>query len=201
MTQTPGCIPFHTLFRFGVQKICEFYGSTEGPVGLLNPNSNDYGAGAVGRHGPLLRKLRSEIRIIKIDPATHEPIKDKKNGFCIETKYDEPGELLMGFEETSRTPFNGYFNNEKATNSKIMRNVFKKGDSFFATGDLVRMNSEGLIFFCDRLGDTFRWHGENVATTEVAKVMSTYPDIAEANVYGTLVPKHDGRAGTKREYK
>lgn len=138
-----------------MQKICEFYGSTEGPVGIINVNTNDYGAGAVAKHGPLLRILRKDIRIIKIDRSTYEPLRDM-NGFCIESDYDEPGELLIGFEETSRIPFNGYYNNEKATRSKIMRNVFQKGDSFFASGDLVKMSLEGFIYFCDRLGDTFR---------------------------------------------
>lgn len=110
--------------------------------------------------------------------------------------YDEPGELVMRIDPEGMTRFTGYYKNDEATNKKILCNVFKKGDMYFRTGDLFKTDRSGYYYFCDRLGDTFRWRSENVATTEVAHAVSEYPGIAEANVYGTLVPNHDGRAGT-----
>ncbi|KAI9482512.1 hypothetical protein BDB00DRAFT_933901 [Zychaea mexicana] len=182
--------------RFNVQKICEFYGATEGPGGLFNLNVNDHGAGAVGYFGPLLRGLlRSEVKIIKIDPISEEPIRDK-NGFCIQCAYDDPGEMIIGMQgQGGRARFDGYYKNSKATSKKILVDALKKGDIYFRTGDLLKMNSEGMYYFLDRLGDTFRWHSENVATTEVSQVIGKYPAVAETNVFGVKVPSHVGRAG------
>jgi acyl-CoA synthetase (AMP-forming)/AMP-acid ligase II len=91
--------------------------------------------------------------------------------------------------------FQGYYNNPKATNSKIIRDVLKKGDRYFRSGDLVSWDKEGLIYFHDRIGDTFRWKSENVATTEVSAMIGLHPAVEEANVYGVELPHHDGRAG------
>jgi fatty-acyl-CoA synthase len=90
--------------------------------------------------------------------------------------------------------FEGYTNPE-ATEKKILRNVFKKGDAYFRTGDLMRMDADDYFYFVDRIGDTFRWKGENVSTSEVAEVLSVCPCVTEANVYGVAVPGQDGRAG------
>ncbi|KAI9260766.1 hypothetical protein BDA99DRAFT_560827 [Phascolomyces articulosus] len=182
--------------RFGVKNICEFYGATEGPGGTFNLNKNEHSAGAVGYYGPLIRTfIRSDIKIIKIDPIKEEPIRDK-NGFCIECNYDEPGEMIIGMQaQGGRARFDGYYKNNNATSKKIIQNALKKGDVYFRTGDLLKMNKDGMIYFLDRLGDTFRWHSENVATTEVSQVVARYPSVAETNVYGVKVPNHVGRAG------
>ncbi|KAI9260744.1 hypothetical protein BDA99DRAFT_560803 [Phascolomyces articulosus] len=182
--------------RFGIKNIAEFYGATEGPGGTFNYNQGPKTAGAVGHLGPLVRRfLRSDLKIIKIDPITEEPVRNSK-GFCVECKYDEPGELLIGLDgQGGRKRFDGYYKNKEATEKKLLYNVFQKNDRYFRSGDLIRMNSKGLFYFMDRLGDTFRWHAENVATTEVSQVVVKYPSIAEANVYGVKVPGHDGRAG------
>lgn len=140
--------------------------------------------------------MRPDARLIKIDPITEEPIRQKKNnGLCLECKFNEQGELVMPAAPFGALRYDGYYGNEKATNKKILRNVFKKGDIYFRSGDLMRMDSDGFFYFDDRVGDTFRWKSENVATTEVAQAIGLYPGVVEANVYGALVPHHDGRVG------
>merc|ERR1712139_60149 len=89
--------------------------------------------------------------------------------------------------------FEGYTNAE-ATEKKDARDVFKKGDSYFRTGDLIRRDKKGYFYFVDRIGDTFRWKGENVSTMEVSEVLSAFPGVVDANVYGAEVPGKDGRA-------
>ncbi|KAI9020681.1 hypothetical protein CLU79DRAFT_703920 [Phycomyces nitens] len=176
--------------RFNIPNICEFYAATEAPTSMFNVNSNDFGAGAVGFRGRLIRSFRRELKIIKIDPITEEPLRDK-NGFCIQCPYGEQGELLVLINATSPVQFSGYYKNNDATTKKVLSNVFTKGDS----GDLLHVDADGFFYFGDRVGDTFRWKSENVATTEVAQAVGSFPGITEANVYGALVPNHDGRAG------
>ncbi|KAI9311162.1 hypothetical protein BX666DRAFT_1998515 [Dichotomocladium elegans] len=181
--------------RFNINEINEFYGATESPTGVFNVNKNEFSCGAVASYGILLRTLRTDIRIIKVDPLTEEPIRNK-DGRCIECGYGEPGEMLIDINgQGGRAGFEGYYKNKAATSKKLIRGAFKKDDVYFRSGDLLKMTNDGLLFFVDRLGDTFRWRGENVSTTEVQQVVCRYPAIAEANVFGVLVPQHSGRAG------
>ncbi|KAI8388047.1 uncharacterized protein BYT42DRAFT_611126 [Radiomyces spectabilis] len=180
--------------RFGIPKICEFYAATEAPTSLFNVNTGDFGAGAVGHRGYLFRTLRRELKIIAIDPISEEPVRTPA-GFCVPCGFDEQGELIVRMDQDSALQFDGYYKNKDATKKKILTNVFEKGDAYFRSGDLLKLNADGFFFFGDRVGDTFRWKSENVATTEVAQAIGVYPGIAEANVYGALVPHHDGRAG------
>ncbi|KAL0082542.1 hypothetical protein J3Q64DRAFT_1751979 [Phycomyces blakesleeanus] len=180
--------------RFNIPKICEFYAATEAPTSMFNVNSNDFGAGAVGFRGRLMRSFRRELKIIKIDPITEDPLRGK-DGFCIQCPYGEQGELLVMIDEASPVQFSGYYKNNEATTKKVLTDVFVKGDAYFRSGDLLHVDADGFFFFGDRVGDTFRWKSENVATTEVAQAVSTFPGITEANIYGALVPNHDGRAG------
>jgi fatty-acyl-CoA synthase len=94
----------------------------------------------------------------------------------------------------TRGRFEGYTSKE-ATERKVIRNAFEDGDSFFRTGDLLKRDAAGYFFFVDRIGDTFRWKGENVSTQEVAEALGTFPGIDMVNVYGVAVPGADGRAG------
>ena len=103
--------------------------------------------------------------------------------------------MISRLDPNDEMAFTGYYDNEAASNKKILRNVFVKGDMYFRTGDLITLDKLGYYYFGDRLGDTFRWKSENVATTEVSLAVSEYPGIADANVYGILVPNHEGRAG------
>ncbi|CDH52748.1 probable fat1-long-chain fatty acid transporter [Lichtheimia corymbifera JMRC:FSU:9682] len=180
--------------RFGIPEICEFYAATEAPTTLFNPNRGHFGSGSVGHRGYLFRAIRRELKLIKIDPISEEPVRGP-DGFCVVSDYGEQGELLVRIDNADALGFDGYYKNEGATKKKILTNVLEKGDAYFRSGDLLQMDRDGFYFFGDRVGDTFRWKSENVATTEVAHAVGLYPVLAEANVYGTLVPHHDGRAG------
>lgn len=181
--------------RFNIQEICEFYASTEGVGGSFNTNTNSFGAGAVGRAGKVVRALAANQLILRIDLDTEEPLRDAK-GLCVPAETGEPGELAYLVEQgVPERSFVGYFGNKKASESKLLRDVQKKGDVFMRTGDLMSVDADGFIYFNDRLGDTYRFQSENVSTTEVAEAIGNFPGILEANVYGVQVPNLDGRAG------
>jgi len=181
--------------RFGIPLIGEWYASTEGTGALSNYNTGPGGAGAIGYRGALARALDKGLRIARFDVQTEELIRDK-SGFCIECKPGEPGELLTLVDaKEPNKDFKGYHQNQAATNKKIVKDVFKAGDMYFRTGDILRRDSDGYFYFGDRVGDTFRWKSENVSTAEVSEVLSQYPDCIEVNVYGVQIPGQDGRAG------
>jgi acyl-CoA synthetase (AMP-forming)/AMP-acid ligase II len=185
--------------RFNIGTILEFYAATEAPSGMFNRSTNSFSAGAIGRNGTLAQLLiGSALAVVKIDPESEppEPLRDPNSGLCRIVGWNEPGELLYKLDpDNISEKFQGYFENTKATNSKILRNVKKKGDAYFRTGDLMRWDKEGRWYFVDRIGDTFRWKAENVSTAEVAEAIGKHESVDEANVYGVLVPRHDGRAG------
>ena len=177
--------------RFGIGKIVEFYGSTEGNVSLFNFDGH---MGAVGRVPDWLRK-RINFRVVKFDVENEAPVRGS-DGLCIEAAPDEAGEVLGEIKsDDTRTRFEGYHGDARQTESKIMRDVFAKGDVWFRTGDLLRRDRYGYFYFVDRIGDTFRWKGENVSTNEVADALAQYPGVTETNVYGVKVGELDGRAG------
>lgn len=176
--------------RFQVNKLLEVYGSTEGNIFLMNIDGK---IGAVGRIPKYLEKQFGDIRILKFDIAEEQPVRGK-NGFCIAADWNETGELIGKIDTTGPSDFSGYQDKE-ATEKKILRDVFEKGDAWFRSGDLMSRDRAGYIYFKDRIGDTFRWKGENVATNEVAETLSQYPGIKTANVYGVEIPGTDGRAG------
>jgi fatty-acyl-CoA synthase len=173
--------------RFAIPRIVEFYGATEGNYALINLSGR---VGAVGEFPPLLRRALG-LELVRFDIDREEIVRGP-GGFCERCDPDEPGELLIRISETTR--FEGYTNAE-ATEKKIVRDAFAEGDAYFRTGDLLRVDAEGYYYFVDRIGDTFRWKGENVATSEVAEVLSGVKGVEEANVYGVEVPGADGRAG------
>ncbi|CAO3598286.1 unnamed protein product [Absidia cylindrospora] len=180
--------------RFNIPRICEFYAATEAPTSLFNVNTGHFGSGAVGHRGYLFRAIRRELKLIKIDPITEEPLR-LQNGLCVECRFGEQGELVVRMDPDSALQFDGYYKNKEATDKKILKNAFEKGDAYFRSGDLLKLDADGFFYFGDRVGDTFRWKSENVATTEVAQAIGLYPGVAEANVYGALIPHHDGRCG------
>lgn len=183
--------------RFGIEYIAEFYGSTEGSFAMWNLSRNDFALGAIGRNGWLYSLLmRSTSALVEVDFSTDLPRRDAKTGFCKTVKPGDPGECLFRLPEKDlEKRFQGYYGDRAATNKKIMRDVFRKGDAWFRTGDVLRWDSEGRIFFHDRIGDTFRWKSENVSTAEVSQTLGHSASIVEANVYGVQLPHHDGRAG------
>lgn len=181
--------------RFGIDTIAEFYSATEAAGMGLNYSRNGFSKGAIGRNGALLKLVFGPPAVVELDLETLTPIRDAK-GFCRRMPTGEPGELLYTLDANDiEKKFQGYLNNSKANNTKVIKDVFKKGDAYFRTGDIVRATNDGLLFFVDRIGDTYRWKSENVSTNEVAECISTHPSVQEANVYGVELPNHDGRAG------
>lgn len=176
--------------RFNIPAVLEFYGATEGNVSLLNINGR---VGAIGRV-PNWLKSRFNIEIVAHD-VERGTIPRRSDGFCKLAGTGEVGELLGEIRANeARFRYDGY-EDDRATQKKILRNVVTKDDMWFRTGDLVRRDAQGYIYFVDRVGDTFRWKAENVATGEVASVLSQNSNIVQANVYGVTVPNADGRAG------
>jgi fatty-acyl-CoA synthase len=175
--------------RFAIPRIIEFYGATEGNVALMNYDGK---VGAVGRIPSWLRNVFA-TRIVRFDIEKEIPIRDAQ-GFCIECADGEVGEAIGQIGTDPRSRFEGYAR-DADTRSKVLRHVFAPDDAWFRTGDLMKRDALGYFYFIDRIGDTFRWKGENVATSEVAEAHGVIEGIVEANVYGVAVPGHDGRAG------
>ena len=175
--------------RFAIPKIIEFYGATEGNVSMLNYDGKP---GAVGRVPNYMRGIM-QTRIVEFDVEREMPVRGE-DGFCIESAEGETGEAIGRIRNEAGANFEGY-TRKADTQKKLLADVFEKGDLWFRTGDLMRRDADGYFYFVDRIGDTFRWKGENVATSEVAEALGVVPGIAEANVYGVHVPGHDGRAG------
>jgi fatty-acyl-CoA synthase len=178
--------------RFHLPKILEFYGATEGNVALFNFDST---SGAVGRIPKWLERKFS-VKIVRFDIEREEPVRGP-DGLCIECAPGEAGEILGEILDDPKKPanrFDGYAD-KAATDKKILRDVFRKGDAWFRSGDLMKKDERGYFYFVDRIGDTFRWKGENVSTTEVAECITTFPGVMEATVYGVQIPGSDGRAG------
>src|SRR5262249_8404998 len=167
--------------RFGIPRVAEFYGATEGNAVTLNM------ANIVGSVGPMLPGMT----LAKWDQARQDFERDER-GFLKHPVHDQPG-ILLGRIRRARD-FDGY-RDRKESAKKVITNAFEPGDGYFNTGDLLRRDWRRHLFFTDRLGDTFRWKGENVSTTEVQEQISEWSPVAEVNVYGVGVPGTEGRAG------
>lgn len=177
--------------RFKLPQIMEFYGSTEGNVSLMNFDGR---IGAIGRV-PGYLQAKINIRLVQFDFDTEVPIRGP-GGLCIAARPGEVGEAIGQIRENeARYRFEGYAGDAEQTTRKILRNVFTKGDAWFRTGDLMRQDKAGYFYFVDRVGDTFRWKGENVATHQVAEVLGVFPGIKDVTVFGVRVGDLDGRAG------
>lgn len=178
--------------RFRIPRVLEFYAATEGNVSLFNVEGEP---GSIGRIPPQLAH-RSPVALIRFDVEKEAPIRNEQ-GFCVRCGPNEVGEAIGPISKDSSGfggRFEGYTNGE-ASGKKILRDVFKPGDAWFRTGDLMRRDEKGFFFFVDRVGDTFRWKGENVATSEVAEAICEIPGVRQASVYGVEIPGTDGRAG------
>jgi acyl-CoA synthetase (AMP-forming)/AMP-acid ligase II len=167
--------------RFCIPLIREFYGATEGNVPLLNHEGR---AGMIGR-------LRIGHALVRCDLETGE-VRRNARGYCEEVREGETG-LLLGHIGPLMS-FDGYLD-ERDTRGKILTHVFRPGDRYFNSGDLLTLHSDRWVSFADRVGDTFRWKGENVSTNEVAAVLNRAPGVVESVVYGVSVPGAEGRAG------
>ena len=172
--------------RFNIKRIIEVYGATEGVGAIANLK------GVPGMIGKLATAGVRMGEVVKYNIEEEEIIKDQ-SGFAVKCQLGETGLFLAAINNTN--PFSGYKNNEKATSSKIVKDVFKKGDQYFNSGDLFKIHKNGYVSFVDRLGDTFKWKGEVVATNEVADILSRFGAFEDCNVYGVTVKKTEGRAG------
>jgi fatty-acyl-CoA synthase len=178
--------------RFRIPQILEFYASTEGNVSLANVEGRP---GAVGRIPPFLAH-RFPATLVKHDADAGAPLRDAR-AFCVPCGPNEVGEAIGRLDKDRSnigTWFEGY-TDEGASQQRILRDVLEPGDAWCRTGDLMRRDGRGFFYFVDRIGDTFRWKGENVATTEVAGAICRFPGISEAAVYGVPIPGAEGRAG------
>ncbi|CAN5204692.1 long-chain-acyl-CoA synthetase [soil metagenome] len=178
-------VPFQE--RFAIPRILEFYAATEGTFSLYNVEGKP---GSIGRIPPFLRH-RFPAAIVAHDRETGEPARGE-DGLCIAVRPGETGEAIGRIGAGTR--FEGY-TSKAESDRKILRDVFEPGDRWFRTGDLMRTDAAGYYYFIDRIGDTFRWKGENVSTAEVSSALMTCPGVAEAVVYGVAVPATEGRAG------
>ena len=176
--------------RFGIPRIREFYGATEAPGFIFNLTGR---VGSVGRV-PLRRS--GWISLVRYDIDRDEHVRDAR-GRMIECEPGEVGEMLVRLAArptSGATEYRGYTDSE-ATNRKILTDVFVSGDRYFRTGDLLRRDADDYFYFVDRIGDTFRWKGENVSTAEVADALTATEMVLEATVVGVEVPGNEGRAG------
>jgi fatty-acyl-CoA synthase len=180
--------------RFQIPRICEFYAATEGNAVMFNLDGKE---GAIGRVPSWLHPVFPMVNVRLKSEGDHETVLRGPDGFCVRCEPGEVGELISEIVFDPMKPgqrFDGYAD-RGATESKILRDAFKKGDMWFRSGDLVRRDRQNYYYFIDRLGDTFRWKGENVSTAEVAETLSPAEGVREANVYGVRVPGYEGRAG------
>jgi fatty-acyl-CoA synthase len=176
--------------RFAIPHVLEFYAATEGNLSLYNIEDKP---GAIGRV-PSFLAHRFPAAIVRFDLARGEPLRDAE-GRCIRCAADEVGETIGRIDGAAPgARFDGY-TDAQASERKILRDVFKPGDAWFRTGDLMRKDAQGYFYFVDRIGDTFRWKGENVSTAEVAEAIARCPGVRDATVYGVEIPGNDGRAG------
>jgi fatty-acyl-CoA synthase len=177
--------------RFAIPRILEFYAATEGNFSLYNVEGKP---GAIGRI-PALLAHRFPAAIVRVDPELGTPMRDA-DGLCIACARGEVGEAVgrIGLADEGGGRFEGY-TDKAQTEKKILRDVQVRGDAWFRTGDLMRLDEQGYFHFVDRIGDTFRWKGENVATSEVNEAASDCPGVTEATTYGVEIPGADGRAG------
>ncbi|MEZ0341875.1 long-chain-acyl-CoA synthetase FadD6 [Mycobacterium sp. pV006] len=166
--------------RFGIERVCEFYSASESNTAFVNFFNLDKTTGI----------CPSPVAYVEYD-EDGEPVRDK-DGRVRKVKDGEPGLLLS--KVSSFQPFDGYTDDEESE-KKLVRDAFKKGDVWFNTGDLMRYQGFGHASFTDRLGDTFRWKGENVATTEVEAAVAADEQVEECTVYGVEVPDTGGKAG------
>jgi len=166
----------------------EFYGATESNVTLVNLQGRP---GSIGR---LMPGINATLVRYDVDKDAHVRGAD---GLCTECALGEAGELLGRIASAGKSElvrFEGYTSPE-ATRGKIVHDVRERGDAWFRSGDLLKRDRDGFYYFVDRIGDSFRWKGENVSTQEVEEVLAGYPGVELAVVYGVALPGSEGRAG------
>jgi fatty-acyl-CoA synthase len=167
--------------RFGIARVCEFYAASEGNTAFINIFNVPKSTGI----------SPASLAYVHYDPDTGEPLRGE-DGRVRRVPAGEPGLLLSPVNRLQ--PFDGY-TDPSASEKKLVRNAFREGDCWFNTGDVMSPQGMGHAAFVDRLGDTFRWKGENVATTQVERALASDTSIEECTVFGVEIPGTGGRAG------
>ena len=173
--------------RFGIATIIDSYGQTEGNISLQNRRGR---VGSCGRCAPFQHE---QLKLARYDLERGELLRGA-DGFLVECGVGEQGELLGRITKNSPMSFDGYAD-PKDNERKLVRDCFEKDDLYLRTGDLLKRDYASYYYFVDRIGDTFRWKGENVATIEVEHLLNQAPGVHETAVYGVSVPGTEGRAG------
>jgi fatty-acyl-CoA synthase len=173
--------------RFGIPRIIDSYGQTEGNVSLQNRRGR---VGSCGRCAPF---THDQLKLARYDHDAGDVVRGP-DGFLVECGVGEAGELISRISKDTPMAFDGYAD-KKDNERKILRDCFEKGDVYMRTGDLLKRDRASYYYFVDRIGDTFRWKGENVATMEVEHLLNRCPGVHETAVYGVQVPGTEGRAG------
>lgn len=176
--------------RFGIEDIYEGWGSTESNCSTSNLDNK------VGSCGRIPFKEKSNVRLVRYD-VENDCHFTNPDGTLIECEAGEVGEaigMIIDLPDVGAGRFEGY-TDPKASEKKILRNVFTQGDAWFSSGDLLRRDEDDYYYFVDRIGDTYRWKSENVSTQEVAEALSSYSGLESINIYGVKVPGQEGRAG------
>ena len=186
--------------RFGIYAIGEFYSSSEAPFATSCYEYNGIGVGAIRNNGWLADKFLSlQYTLVRMDPEDESSIyRNPRTGLCEKPSINEKGEMIMKIlnPKNIKATFPGYVNDDAATYSKIIKDVFKKGDAWVRSDDLMKIDELGCIYFVDRMGDTYRWKSENVSTTEVEnQILEFVPEVKNCVVVGARVDNHEGRAG------
>lgn len=167
--------------RFGIARVCEFYASSEGNAAFINVFNVPRSTGI----------FPMPLAYVEYDPDTGAPLRGD-DGRVRRVPAGEPGLLLSPVNRLQ--PFDGYTDPE-SSEKKLVRNAFREGDCWFNTGDVMSPQGLGHAAFVDRLGDTFRWKGENVATTQVEAALASDDSVEDCTVFGVEVPRTGGRAG------
>jgi fatty-acyl-CoA synthase len=167
--------------RFGIARVCEFYASSEGNAAFINIFNVPQTTGI----------SPTPLAYVEYDPDTGAPLRDE-NGRVRRVPAGEPGLLISPVNRLQ--PFDGYTDQE-SSEKKLVRNAFREGDCWFNSGDVMSPQGMGHAAFVDRLGDTFRWKGENVATTQVEAALASDESVEECTVFGVEIPRTGGRAG------
>jgi len=176
--------------RFGEMQIFESWGSTESNTSTLNLDNR------IGSCGRVPFWEKTNLRLVRYDIGTDVHPRDA-DGFMQLAGVDEPGEaigMIYDFPDVVAGRFEGYTSAD-ATEKKILRNVFREGDAWWSSGDLLRCDADGYCWFVDRIGDTYRWKSENVSTAEVADALGDFSGLEALTIYGVQVPGQEGRAG------
>ncbi|KAF2668444.1 bifunctional fatty acid transporter and acyl-CoA synthetase [Microthyrium microscopicum] len=179
--------------RFNIDEIREFYRSTEGIAKFDNFAGGPAAAGKCGFAGPIYRFFNDVTYLVRFDPVTQGPWRDPGTGFCVPARLGEPGEAIG--RVASMATYHDYLGNPEANEKKLIRDVFKKGDVFQRSGDLLLHSKDGWIKFVERAGDSYRWKGENVSAGEVKDHITKSTEVQDCEVYGTILDRYDGQAG------